>query len=136
MYSIKVNDIVIEREDKVLLKDLAKELGIDAYVAKVNNRLRELNYYVNYTCNVEFLDLKNFDAVRVYETSLRYLIIMALENLYPKIKVKFSQCVSRSIACNVSNIDEKVNNEFLSKLESEMKRLINEDFVINRKNYY
>lgn len=133
MYSIKVNDIVIEREDKVLLKDLAKELGIDAYVAKVNNRLRELNYYVNYTCNVEFLDLKNFDAVRVYETSLRYLIIMALENLYPKIKVKFSQCVSRSIACNVSNIDEKVNNEFLSKLESEMKRLINEDFVINRK---
>lgn len=133
MYSIKVNDIVIEREDKVLLKDLAKELGIDAYVAKVNNRLRELNYYVNYTCNVEFLDLKNFDAVRVYETSLRYLIIMALENLYPKIKVKFSQCVSRSIACNVSNIDVKVNNEFLSKLESEMKRLINEDFVINRK---
>lgn len=133
MYSIKVNDIVIEREDKVLLKDLAKELGIDAYVAKVNNRLRELNYYVNYTCNVEFLDLKNFDAVRVYETSLRYLIIMALENLYPKIKVKFSQCVSRSIACNVSNIDEKVNNEFLSKLESEMKRLIKEDFVINRK---
>ena len=41
--------------------------------------------------------------------------------------------MSRSIACNVSNIDEKVNNEFLSKLESEMKRLINEDFVINRK---
>ena len=81
MYSIKVNDIVIEREDKVLLKDLAKELGIDAYVAKVNNRLRELNYYVNYTCNVEFLDLKNFDAVRVYETSLIYLIIMALEIL-------------------------------------------------------
>ena len=31
MYSIKVNDIVIEREDKVLLKDLAKELGIDAF---------------------------------------------------------------------------------------------------------
>lgn len=133
MYAIKINGQIIEREEKILLKDLAKELNIEAYVAKVNNRLRELNYYLNYNCEVEFLDLKNFDAVRVYETSLKYLIIMALENLYPNIKVKFSQCVSRSIACDISNTLEKVNSEFLKKLENEMNRLIACDYVIERK---
>lgn len=133
MYIIKMGSITFEKEDKILLKDLAKELGIEAYVAKVNNRLRELNYYLNYNCEVEFLDLRSSDAVKVYETSLRYLIIMALERLYPNIKIKFNQSVSRSISCNVSNINDKVDAKFLKKLEEEMKKIIDSDYLITRK---
>ena len=133
MYKVKIGSIILERDEKVLLKDLAKELGIESYAAKVNNRLRELNYYLNYNCEVEFLDLKSSDAVKVYETSLRYLIIMALERLYPSIKIKFNQSVSRSISCNVSNINEKVDAKFLKKLEDEMKKIIDADYVITRR---
>lgn len=133
MYNIKMGSITFEKEDKILLKDLAKELGIEAYAAKVNNRLRELNYYLNYNCEVEFLDLRSSDAVKVYETSLRYLIIMALERLYPNIKIKFNQSVSRSISCNVSNINDKVDAKFLKKLEEEMKKIIDSDYLITRK---
>ena len=79
MFSIKIGETIHNFEDKVTLKDLAKSLGVECYAAKVNNRLRELNYYVNYNCDIEFLDLNSFEAVRVYETSLRYLIIMALK---------------------------------------------------------
>lgn len=134
MYTIKVGNMVIEKQEKILLKDLAKELGEVCYVAKVNNRLRELNYYINYDCEVEFLDLKDYDAIRVYETSLRYIIIMALERLYPNIKIQFNQCVSRSISCSVTNIEQKVDNKFLTSLENEMKKIINEDYIISRKN--
>ena len=136
MYKVKIGSIILERDEKVLLKDLAKELGIESYAAKVNNRLRELNYYLNYNCEVEFLDLKSSDAVKVYETSLRYLIIMALERLYPSIKIKFNQSVSRSISCNVSNINEKVDAKFLKKLEDEMKKIIDADYVITRRTIY
>ena len=80
-------DLKVDFDEKVTLKDLAKKYEIKAIVAKVNNRLRELTYYVNYNATVEFLDLTNLDAIRVYETSMRYLVIMALENLYPNIKV-------------------------------------------------
>ncbi len=133
MYKIKVNNQIIVKEEKILLKDLAKELGIIGYAAKVNNRLRELNFYVNFDAEVEFLDLSNFDAVRIYETSLRYLIIMALEKLYPKIKIKFNQCVSRSISCDVTGIDDKVDNKFLKKLELTMRDIIASDYPIIRK---
>ena len=133
MYTININNQEYQFEEKITLKDLAKKFNQEAYVAKVNNRLRELNYYINYNCSVEFLDLTNFDTVRVYETSLRYLIIMALENLYPNVKIEFNQCVSRSISCNVLGINEKVDIKFLNKLEEEMNRIVKADYPIIRK---
>lgn len=133
MFKITINNQVLEREDKVLLEDLAKELGIKAYCAKVNNRLRELTYYVNYNCEVEFLDLTNFDAVRVYETSLNYVMLMALERLYPGLRVRISQCVSRSVCCNVIDKKVKVDNKFLDKLKQEMDRIIKANYPIKRK---
>ena len=130
MFQIKINNQVYDFEEKITLKDLAKNFNKNAIIAKVNNRLRELNYYINYNCEVEFLDLTNSDAVRVYETSMRYLVIMALENLYPDITIRFGQCISRSIACNVDNI--KVNKVFIDELEKEMNRLVSLDLPIER----
>lgn len=135
MFTVKLKNILDEPlifEEKITLKDLASIYKKDAIVAKVNNRIRELNFYLNYNCEVEFLDLTNLDAVRVYETSLRYLVIMALENLYPGINVRFSQCVSRSLSCVVSGAGVKVSQKFLNELEKEMKRLVSLDLPIER----
>lgn len=132
MFIIKINNKNYSFEDKIVLKDLAKDFMPNAIVAKVNNRLRELNYYINYNCEVEFLDLTKFDAVRVYETSLRYLLIMALEKIDPKIVVHFNQCISRSISCTLSNTKEKVSKPFIDKLEIEMRKLIEQDLPITR----
>ena len=133
MFKIVVNNQVLEREEKVLLEDLARELNVKAYCAKVNNRLRELTYYVNYNCEVEFLDLTNFDAVRVYETSLNYVMLMALERLYPGLRVRISQCVSRSICCNVFDKKVRVDNRFLETLKREMDKIIKANYPIKRK---
>lgn len=133
MFSINIGGVIHNYEDKVTLKDLAKSLNVECYAAKVNNTMRELNYYINYNCEVEFLDLNSFEAVRVYETSLRYLIIMALERIYDNVKISFNQCVSRAISCHVSNINESIDWKFLNKLEAKMKELIDKDLPIIRK---
>lgn len=132
MFTVKVNGKEFIFEEKITLKKLAKDLNVKCYVATVNNRLRELDYYLNYNCEVVFLDLNNYDAARVYETSIRYLIIMALERLYPTIKVKFNQSVSRSLSCEVSGIDQKIDQDFLDALQEEMDRLIAADYQITR----
>jgi len=132
MFKIIVNEKEYQFEDKITLKNLAKNLNVNCYVATVNNRLRELDYYINYNCTVEFLDLTNFDAVRVYETSLRYLIIMALERLYPEVKVKFNQCVSRSISCEVIGIKQQIDLKFLKTLQGEIDKLVEADYPIKR----
>jgi len=133
MFTIKVKGKAYRFTDKIVLKELANDLGIECYVATVNNRLRELNYYINYDCEVTFLTLNHFDAVRVYETSLRYLIIMALERLYPEIRVRFSQCVSRSLACHVEGVKKKVDAKFISELAAEMRAIVDADYLIERK---
>jgi len=132
MYTVIVDNKKIEYQDKMTLKDIAESLGKKCYVAKVNNRLRELSYYVNYDCTVEFLDLSNFEAVRVYETSLRYLITMALEELFPHAKIQFFQCVSRSLFCSVEGIRKKIDEDFIKKLENKMHELVSEDLKITR----
>ncbi len=133
MFIIKINNNNYSFNDKIVLKDLAKDFMPNAIAAKVNNRLRELNYYVNYNCEVEFIDLSKFDAVRIYETSLRYLVIMALEKIDSNIKVHFNQCISRSISCTISNTNYKVSQSFINKLEKEMRRIVEKDFPIIRK---
>ncbi|MFA5543661.1 MAG: nucleoside kinase [Bacilli bacterium] len=135
MYTYVLEKKKYESEVKLTLEEIAKKTGNTYYVAKVNNRLRELGYYVNYDCEIEFLGLDNFDAVNVYETSLRYLVIMALEKMYKDVKVYFHQSVSRSISCHLEGIDEDIDDDFIEKLENEMNKLINASLPIIRKKY-
>jgi uridine kinase len=133
MFTIEMNDHKTIYDNKITLEDIAKSTGNTYFAAKVNNRLRELGYYINYDCKIDFLGLDKPEAVRVYETSLRYLIIMALEKLFPKVKVVFHNSVSRSIVCNLEGISETINDEFLVKLEVEMRKIIAADHKIIRK---
>ncbi|MFY9422209.1 MAG: nucleoside kinase [Bacilli bacterium] len=132
MFTVKYQGQEYQFSEKITLKELAKQFGVKCYVATVNNRLRELDYYINYDCEVEFLDLSNFDAVRVYETSFRYLLLMALEKLCPGVKFRFGQCVSRSICCLPLNNSVKVDDKFLQKLNEEIKELVEADLPIRR----
>ena len=130
MYSVKINNKVYNYEDNKTLEEIANELGIKCLAATVNNRIRELGYYVNYDCNVEFIGFDNFDAIRVYETSLRYLVIMAIEKINPNYKVYFNQCVSRSLSCHIEGVD--VDEAFLEVLEAKMKEIVDANYRINR----
>lgn len=133
MFTVTINNIAYQYNDAILLKDIAEQLGIETYVAKVNNRLRELSYTVNFDCQIDFLNLSDYEGVRVYETSLRYLTIMALESLYPNIKVKFFQSVSSLLSCHVKNFDHEIDTDFIERLEKKMRELIALDLPIIRK---
>ena len=130
MFKITVNNKKYCYEDKKLLKELAADLGITCYGAKVNNRIRELTYYVNSDANVDFVDLSDPDGVRIYQSTLRFLIVMAIKNLYPKVVVRFSQYISRSFLCTVSGIKE--TTEFVNQVDEELKRIIAMDYPIER----
>ena len=130
-YTVKINENIYKFNEKITLKKLAKDLGFEAYLAKVNNRIRELDYYINYDCEVQFLDLTYSESVRAYETTLRFLTIMALEKLYPEAKIKFTQGVSRTTAAAVTGV--MVDSSFLKKLDQAMRELIDKDADIDRK---
>lgn len=119
---------------KVSLLSLLDEKDKYNYLAaKVNNRLRELTYEVYYDCEVEFLGFDNYNAIKIYETSLRYLIAMTFEILYPHLEIRFSYNVSRSLFLQILNGKKTIDNELLTQVNNKMKELIERDIPFKRK---
>lgn len=133
MINIKVNDSTVQFNSGVTLEEVKNHLGLIAYAGTVNNRIRELTYVLTKDCDVTFLDLTNRDTVRIYEASLRYVIAMAVKNLYPQANIKFNYSVSRSILGVLENIDHKIDRPTVKKIEQEVKRLVALDLPIKRK---
>lgn len=122
----------ISIDKPITLSEIADDTNKEYIVAKVNNRLRELNYNFFYSADVEFITLDDPEAVHVYEQSLRYLIAMAFNNIYPEYKIKFKYSLSRSIFCYVTNHDVQNMDEVLKNIDKELERLINLDLPFKR----
>ncbi len=131
---IKVN--VLNNEYKypkgISLEKIKDELSLTAYAALVNNRLRELTYELEHDANVMFLDLTHKDSCRIYEASLRFVILMAIENLYPMASVSFNYSISRSILAIVENLNVPLTNAVLENIKDEVNRIVELDLPIKR----
>ena len=124
MFNVKIGKQTFQLENKqTILSLIPKDEQKKYYAAKVNNRLRELTYEVSFNCEIELLDLKNSDAVKVYETSLRYLIVMAIYRLQPEYSVRLSYNVSRSIFVQLLNKNQAFDSRFIKDVVNEMKKI-------------
>ena len=125
MFTVNLQDKPIELAQKTPILSVIKNDDKHFVAAKVNNRLRELTYELSFDCDVELLNLTDRDAVKVYETSLRYLLAMAFHNLYPDYQIKLSYGISRSIMVSILEPnDVKMDKYMLKSVLAEMDRLV------------
>ena len=70
------------------LLDIYNGFGLDmpygVVSAKVNNKVEDLNFRVYYNKDVEFLDITNPSGMRTYFRSLCFILVKAVEKLYPQ----------------------------------------------------
>jgi len=104
----------------------------DYICALVNNRVRELTYEVYFNAEIVALTLEHTEAVRVYQTSLRYLVAMALSRIRPELDIRFSYNISRSIFVQILNGTKMADRELANDLRAEMMRIIAADYPMNR----
>ena len=124
--SVKPGTRVLELVDSKDRKDLV--------VCKVGAQVKELNYMLsekNDGMTIKLLDLNHAEAGKAYEASLRYIIAMAFNRVYPDVKIRFSYNISRSIFCQAlaKNFNMSRAVEVISK---EVKKIIEEDLPIER----
>ena len=105
----------------------------DIVCAYVNGRVRELTYTVDYDATIEALTVKDRDAKWPYESSLRFLVAMAMKNIRPDLEVRFSYNVSRSIFMQILNPGVVASGQMVIDLENEMRRLVSLDLPLIRK---
>lgn len=124
MYTVNIGNKHFTLDNKQTILSLVDDPDKRYVCAKVNNRLRELSYELSFDCDVQLLDLKDADAVKVYETSLRYMIAMAFHNVYPDYKIKICYGVSRSLMVTIMSPSVKPDGRMVETVTVEMRRLV------------
>lgn len=132
MYTVTINGQQMQLEGKHTILSLVNDPDKKYVVAKVNNRLRELSYELGFDCEVKLLDLADSDAVKVYETGMRYLVAMAFHNCYPDYRVKICYGISRSLLVTLVSPDIKFDGKMLKTVIAEMNRIVAADLPFER----
>ena len=129
-----INGSEYEYKPKTTLEEISKDFPGDYYCATVNNRIRELSYQLETEgANVMFFGLDYYESVKIYEASLRYVIAMAVSNVFPKENVRFSNSISMGIYGQILN--KEVTPEMLDILNNEISRIIKADYRFERRKY-
>ena len=110
-----------------LIELLPEQDKMKFFCAKVNGKIKELNFAPDndMEADVNFLALNDSDATRIYNTSLRYLISMAVKLINPKLDCRIFYNVSRSFFVRViNNKDNKTDVKMVKKIEAKMRELV------------
>ena len=134
MFALTVNHDTHHFDRPVVLKTLLDDPDHRFFLASVNGRLFELTAQIDYDATIEFLDLTQSEAVYTYEASLRYLVAMALYELYPNAHFKFYFSVSRGVYLEFTEGAPRLTLKALKRqLENTLQSLIAADLPIIRK---
>ncbi|MFH1512638.1 MAG: nucleoside kinase [Bacillota bacterium] len=84
-----------------------------------------LNEPLRESCVLKPLTYHNEEGRRVYERSLRFLLLLAMRRLFPQKRVRILNSVGYGVYLRV--IDDELDFATVRALENEMKRLVRED---------
>lgn len=91
--------------------------------AKVNNIINELNFSLQEDCRVEFIDLLDEDGLRMYRRGLYFMLIKAVEDLFPDREVIISHPISKGVYCEVIG-DKALEKKEVEQIEAKMRELV------------
>ncbi|HHT67237.1 MAG TPA: nucleoside kinase [Erysipelotrichaceae bacterium] len=118
-------------QEPVMVLDIVGN-DTDIVCVYVNRRVRELTYVLDKDAEIIPLTYKDRDAKPIYEASLRFLVAMAMHNIYPQFEIRFAYNVSRSIFVQILNQGKCASGMMINELIKEMNRLVALDLPLIR----
>lgn len=107
-------------------------------VAKVDGVLQELMTSLSTNCTVEFLDISDKDGFRVYQRSVKFLLIRSIYDVLGRKNVE-KVCIQYSLSngyfCEILGKKIELTDKLLSQIEEHMKNIVEEDISIEKDTY-
>ena len=94
--------------------------------AKVNNKVESLDFRVYYNKDVEFLDITSSSGMRTYLRSLCFILVKAVEDLYPNGRICLEHPVSKGYFCDLQ-IDRTIGLDDAARIKQRMQEIIAAD---------
>ena len=99
--------------------------------AKVNNKVESLDFRVYYNKDIEFLDITSASGMRTYVRSLCFILVKAVNDLYPCGTISLEHPVSKGYFCKL-HIDRTIGLDDVTRIKKRMQEIIDEDLPITR----
>ena len=93
----------------------------------------ELNDVLRQDCTLTPLTLENEEGRRIYERSLRFVMLLALRHLYPYQRVRIEYSVGYGVFVRLPGVD--LHRQDIVRIENEMRRLTELDLVFEKKRW-
>lgn len=113
-------------------RDVADLYTSTLVAAKVDNEVKDLQYYIDKDCNVDFLDMYTEAGAQVYRRSLTFVMIIAAKELFPDSEVTVEHSLSKGLYCELY-LGRSVTEQDILALEKRMQEIVAEDRPIVRK---
>lgn len=99
--------------------------------AKVNNKVESLDFRVYYNKDIEFLDIANSSGMRTYVRSLFFILVKAVEELYPQGSISLEHPISKGYFCKL-HIDCTIGLDDVQRIKQKMQEIIAADIPYTR----
>ena len=101
--------------------------------AKVNNVSQGLRFRVYNNRDIEFLDLRDPSARRVYCRSLSFLLCKATQDIFPKAKMEIKHPISNGYFCELHKPDDSETTEAdVQRIKARMQEIIGQNLPFHR----
>ena len=110
----------------------AAEVGTRAHLAaRVNGKLVDMTYLLEQDAKVELLTFEDADGRHVFNHTAAHVLAQAVKRLYPSAKLTIGPAIESGFYYDFDS-DTAFSPDVLRELESEMKKIVKENLLIER----
>lgn len=133
MQVIYNNTIIDVKKGTKVIELFSEEIKKNGEIiaCKFNNEVKSLNYKIVSSGNIELIDIKDKDGMRIYQRGLIYIIAKAFRDIYPNALITVNYQLYHSMLCEIDNL--KITEEMIKKVNKRVKEIIEKDLPIERK---
>ena len=95
--------------------------------ATLYGRVRPLNWAPENDCELAILDYSDDEGRRIYERSLRFVLLLAVEDVLPGARVRIEHSVGYGLYISLSNLTRPLTDENVAAIEARMRAICRDD---------
>ncbi len=115
------------------LSVLAPEMKTRALGCFCGGRSLELNHVLQGDCDLFPITFQNEEGRRIYERSLRFVMLMAMKKVFPDSQVRIEHSIGYGVYLRL--MDRSLTEEDVARVENEMRAIVKADLPFERQRW-
>ncbi|WP_099188709.1 threonine--tRNA ligase [Tepidibacter mesophilus] len=112
-----------------IAKSISEGLARSIVAGEVNGDVVGVNYKLEEDSEINLLKFDDAEGKEVFRHTSAHILAQAIKRLYPEAKLAIGPAIDNGFYYDI-DLEERLTNEHLEKLQAEMKKIVKEDLAI------